>query len=535
MNSAEAMKLLLSNRRYFIETLMAIEDKNRQLVPFILNPVQSDIHETSTGRDVYVKPAQVGASSYFICDFLIDCITVPGTTSVIISYDEFITGRLLRKAQNFYDILLDRIPSIPKLHHKSTSEKTFQDVNSSFYICSARGFAMPRGETIHNLLFDEFGFWPPGAAEEVFAAALQRVPLLLNTKVRALSTPHGEDNDFYELYMAAKEGKEVGQSTFKAHFYTWYQHPEYSLAHDNPFVLPGDEIPILDNLDADEANLMLRFEHLGIDYEEANNKIRWRRYKIAEMSSLRRSGETRLLFPQEFPEDDVTCFQAAGDMWYDSELLMDMAKNCYPAPIHNLFADIWYPVEEGVKYLLAIDPGLAKTSESVGTVWTFTEGDGNGILPEFKHCATLSGLYAGKEMADKCKELGKFYNGALIANEDSLDITSHLADYPDLYYRTDPVTGRVGKDIGWQTTRSTKPYMCNELSRHLSKITTHDIRIISQCRNIRAVLTGGKVLPLSVGADDYHDSAAIAIVCRTALPIERGFVGTSGWSEDWGR
>lgn len=503
---------------------MSIEDKNRQLVPFVLNPIQSDIDETSTIADVYVKPASVGASSYFICDYLIDCITIPGTTAVIISYDEFITGRLLRKAQSFYDILKEKIPTIPDLHHKSTFEKTFERVNSSFYISSARSFAMPRGEPVHDLLFDEFAFWPPGAAPETFAATLQRVPLLPGTKRRILSTPNGEDNDFYEVYMAAKEGKVVGKSVFKHHFYPWYIHPEYTMTPDNPFALPGDDKPILDNLDEDEIKLMLRFEQLGIDIEEANNKLRWRRYKIAELASLRRSGETRIIFPQEFPEDDVTCFQAAGDMWYDSEQVNAMARNCYSAPIHKLFADIWYDVEEGLKYLVAIDPGLGKTSESVATVWLFSED-------EFKHCATLSGLYEDYVMAEKSMELARYYNTAIIAPEDSLGIVSHLKDYPELYYRTDPVSGRVGKDIGWQTTKSTKPYMCNELSRCLPKITTHDIRIVSQMRNIRDI--GGR--PMSIGADDYHDSAAVGIVCRQAMPIERGLVGVSGWSEDWGQ
>ena len=535
MNAEESMKLLLNNRRQFIECLMLIEDKNRELVPFTLNPIQADMDETSTGRDVYVKPAQVGASSYFICDFLIDCITIPGTTAIIISYDEFITGRLLRKAQSFYDILKDRVPSIPDMYKKSTYEKTFKDVNSSFYISSARSFAMPRGEPIHDLLFDEFGFWPPGSAEDVFAAALQRVPLLPTTKVRILSTPNGEENDFCEVYHAAKEGKEVGKSIFKAHFYSWFMHPEYRLAPDNSFTLPGDETLILENLDDDEANLMLRFKQMGVSYEESNNKIRWRRYKIAEMSSLRRSGETRLLFGQEYPEDDVTCFQAAGDMWYDSELINDKARQCFPAPVHNLFADIWFTPEEGLTYMVAIDPGLGKVSKSVATVWNFRDGykgkDGEDIPAEHKHCATLAGLYEDYDMAAKCIELAMYYNGAIIANEDTLGITSHLTKYHNLYYRTDPVTGKVGKNIGWQTNKSTKPYMCNELGRCLSLITTHDIRLISQLRNIRDI--GGR--PTAIGEDDFHDSAAIAMVCRTSMPVSVGMVGHSGWGPNWGK
>src|SRR3990167_4668574 len=170
--SQSEIQALFGDRKRLIETLIPIEHKDRQLVPFILNPIQRDMFSTSTPRDVIVKPSQVGGTSLIMCDFLLDCLMFKGTTSVIISYDEFITGRLLRKAQAFYDNTAMVIPSLPKLHHKSVSEKTFVFENSlgvkqgesSFYIASAKGFAMPRGEPIHNLLLDELAFWPAGAA-----------------------------------------------------------------------------------------------------------------------------------------------------------------------------------------------------------------------------------------------------------------------------------------------------------------------------------------------------------------------------------
>jgi len=275
------------------------------------------------------------------------------------------------------------------------------------------------------------------------------------------------------------------------------------------------------NIIPEEENLMRNF---GLSF----NQIRWRRYKIAEMESLRRSGETRLLFAQEYTEDDVSCFLTAGNMVYDSNLLNDMAKKCYPAPIHNLFADIWYLPEPGMKYLLSIDPGQAKISESVGQVWTFNE-------TEFKHCATLCGYYNEPEMAEKCKVLGRYYNNATIVPEANLSIVPHLTDYPELYYRTDPITGWIGKDVGWLTTRTTKPYMIKELNVNLSKVVTHDIRFLSQCRNIRWIGIGARQIAGSLGADDHHDAACIAIACRTSLPMEKGLVGTAGWNQDWGR
>jgi len=534
MNQEEALELLLSDRIMFIETLMRIPDKERNVVPYKLNPIQRDMMMTSTGRDVYVKPAQVGASSVFIVDALIDCLTIEGTVAIIISYDEFITGRLLKKAQQFYRLLKEIIPSIDKMVHDSQYEQTFEKMGSSFYICSAGSKAYGRGETIHNLLIDEYAFWPEGSTEKLFTSAIQRVPLTTDSKIRFFSTPHGADNDFCELYMGAKEGKQYGKSIYTSHFYPWYIHTEYFMLVGNPFVLPGDECPILKNLIPEEINLLKIFEGMGLNELEAHDKLRWRRFKQADMASARRSGETRLLFGQEYPENDVDCFLEAGDMVYPPEQINDMAKQCFPRSFNHLFADIWYAPEEDRKYLIGIDPGEGKISESVATVWRIDNP--NSDDEELIHCATLSGFYDQSEMADKVKDLGRYYNTAVLAPEDALDFVPYVKDYPELYYMTDPTTDRISNSIGWRTTVSTKPYMISEVLKNFSKIRTHDIRLVSQFRNIIWIVgRNGKERAMARGSDDYHDSAAIAIVTRKALPIERGFVGTCGWSDNWGK
>ncbi|GAH30290.1 unnamed protein product, partial [marine sediment metagenome] len=85
----EALKVLFSDRRLTISTLLDIDDKNRQRVPLAPNPIQEDIIVNSGLRDIYVKPAQVGFTSIIVGDFYLDNITIDGTISVIISYDEF--------------------------------------------------------------------------------------------------------------------------------------------------------------------------------------------------------------------------------------------------------------------------------------------------------------------------------------------------------------------------------------------------------------------------------------------------------------
>ncbi len=158
IDAEKAMTRLLSNRQEFIETLVKIENKDTTLVPMRLNPIQKDIIDTSTGRDIYVKPGQVGFSTIIVLNYLIDVLTKPGTTAVLISYNEFVASRILNKAHKFYYHLQDTIPGLPKLKHKSTYEIGVEDFPGSFYIGSANSFMFGRGDTIHRLLLDEFAF-----------------------------------------------------------------------------------------------------------------------------------------------------------------------------------------------------------------------------------------------------------------------------------------------------------------------------------------------------------------------------------------
>jgi hypothetical protein len=499
---------VITNKKQFIETLLVIEDKNRNRVPFILNPIQADVHATETGRDIYVKPAQVGFSSERLASRLIDTITTPGTNTVLIAFEEFITQRLLDKAQFFYNMLESlSIPGFPKLHHRSSFEKTFPDIHSSMYISSARSFVAGRAEIIHHLLADEFAFWEPGATERILLPAIERIPETGTADI--FSTPNGEDNDFHDMYWLAREG----QSVFKPHFYSWFMHPEYMMTIDNTRCMPNCNTPEFD-LTPDEELLV---SNHGLTYDQ----IRWRRYKIFEMESLRRDGGTRRLFSQEYPEDDVSCFLATGDMFYDSVTIDELAKGCYPAPYHYNKAAVWYPPEEKRYYIVSIDPGQAKVTQSAITVLSFDDG-----IPIY--CARAAGLWGLEVTADIAKELGKYYGKAVItweANSHGLGLAPLLKNYPNLYYRRDIVSGRESSELGWLTTSKNKDFMFNVMNRKLYGMVVHDIDFVSECRNIR--LAGDKVV--SVGADDIHDAMCIGLMCSDTYPIQRGYVGSTGY------
>lgn len=524
VTAEQTLRELIKDDRKFIETLFVVENKQRRIVPFIYNDIQADVDSTETGMDIWVKPAQVGFSTERIAKRLKDTLTCPGTNTVLVAYEDFITERLLSKVQFFYNHLAGlNIPGFPEIYHNSTYEKTFRFyVNgrvvstSSIYIASARSYVAGRAETIHHLLFDEFAFYPPNAMDNIISPALDRVPP--DGTVDIYSTPNGQENDFYGMYQLAKEGK----STFRPHFYPWFMHKEYVI------ILGDTRIErFIPETNKPEFKLSLDEENLVVNHDLTFDQIRWRRWKIKEKQSLRRSGEMILKFQQEFPEDDVSCFLAIGNTYYEDTYVDRLAKSCYPAPTINTDGlHIWYPPEKGKNYMVTIDPGQERiTLSAIGVICLDQDDEGN-YKP--KWCARDAGLYSPEVTYRKAIAASNYYNRAIITWEDNahgLALTVLLNRRRPIYFRTDVVNKMPTTTPGWRTTPSNKPYMLQKVSGSLADLTCHDIEFVRQLRNFRRLANGVEI----VGADDIHDSYAIGLVCLDPKPMKRGYMGRTGW------
>lgn len=507
------LERLMTDKEYYFEHILQVEDKNRNIVPFRLKPIQRDMLHSMTGRDVYLKPAQVGSTTLFIASFLHDCLYKPGTVSVVVAHEEFITQRLFAKAKYFESIIPKELKH--EMEHKSAYEMTWPDVHSTFYIGTARGYVFGRGDTIHNLLCSEYAFWPN--MMRIIGPALDRVPLEGNLIVE--STPNGEDNEFYDLYTNAKEYSEYGMNRFTHHFYPWTMEPDYQLPPDSPYALQVDKVSPLEY--TEEELELTRI--LGA----TENQIRWRRMKLAEKEQMSRSGEYTLLFAQEFPTNDVSCFLTSGDSVYDGELLMDYAKRCYKAPYSFDSFKVWHKPEENHKYMVCVDPGMGINTRTGITVWKFyMDGDNE----HGQHCATYAGLLPPEPTADKVIAISRYYNNAIVvpeANNHGLALLAalHGKNFRNIYLRRDIVSGITTMQEGWLTTPRTKPFMVTELARMLPKLEIYDIDLISEIKSMRAV--GEKIM--STSFDDLHDTAAIAAVCRQSRPTLRGYIGSAGY------
>ena len=522
---------LILDKRKFCETLLVVENKQRQRVPFIYNDIQADADASQTGMDIWIKPSSVGFSTERIANRLVDTLTNPGTNTVLVAYEDFITERLLNKVKFFYNHLDSlNIPNFPKIHHDSTYEKTFEFYDdgklvttSSIYIASARSKTAGRAEVIHHLLLDEHAFYIPEATENIIVPAMARRPP--EGTVDTFSTPNGEENEFYQWYVDAKSGK----SLFTPHFYPWFVHYEYVIH------LGDKRIREVPETDKEEFILTGEEEKLMFTNDLSFPQIRWRRWMQRVMDSLKRKGETRTLFAQEFPEDDVSCFLSTGDQWYETEWIEALAKTCYDAPHKVGGMNIWYLPEIEKRYLVIVDPGQAKITQSVISVMSFKKDALGNTIPIW--CARDSGWYSTEDEYAKACKVSDYYNRAELvweANGHGLAFTVLAKNRRPIYFRKDMLSDIPTMQPGWYTSggkSGTKEFMLEQVSKHLTTLVCHDIELVRQLRNFK--LIKGKLA--IVGLDDIHDTLAIGLAVHNPNPVKRGYQGHTGWPQNWGK
>lgn len=504
---------LLSNREKYFATLLRIENKERQDVSFIPNRVQRQFMGQRTGRDIVLKARQLGFTSVIMADYLVDCVTRPGTVSVVVSHEDHNTQRLFQKARKFYDSIPDTLK--PRLGHGSATEMTWPSIGSTFYIGTARAQVFGRGDTIHNFLGSEISRWPD--PDKIMTAVRESVPMVGGSIVLE-STPNGEGNYFH----IACEQALKGEGTFKLHFYPWWENDEYQLAADHELTLEQDRGVLV--LDDEEQDLVNR-------HQLTDNQIRWRRWKIADMAQGTSLEEAKRKFQEEYPEDEQKCFLTTGERrLYPYEVLDALMLRCGPAVrMTEDGLEIWREPEPMRQYIVSADPTGGQVDDAAAVVWDVTNSD------EPKFCATLVGLYDPLTLAGKLVRIASLYNQAMLAierNGPGLAVLTVLRDYPNIYHRHDTTTGREGSVPGWITTNPNKNVMAVEFGRQMRQAEIYDRRILMQARGMRR---DGHII-YSYGKDDLFMAAAIGLAVRDTAPMQTvGVTHTYGWKGGaWG-
>jgi len=495
----------------FISQLMSIPTKQSQgtRVKFVPWPVQRKLIDGLTGRDIVVKDSQIGCTSIVTALYLKRTITTPDTTTVIVAHEDFLTQRLLHRAQVLYDSIPVQLK--PPMDHASSYEKRFPDINSVMYIGTARSMVFGRGEPIHNVLFSEEAFYVPDAHNRIVTPLLQRVPS--DGSVIRESTPNGEQGAFHNEVQKARKK----QSVFKLHNLYWWENPDNSIEKESI-----DYYRLVDAIDQEYAEVeeYSAEEQVLVDnHGITRDQIRWRRYKTTESPEL---------FHQEHLEDLEKCFLLIEEPYYDVAVAVAATEKCHKATHAGPEgAKVWFKPEPGGDYVIGIDPGQGKITESVAHVW-------RADLDHPRHEATLHGFYEPLRMSKMCETLGRWYNNALLvpeANSHGLGLVERLMEpprYPRVYMRRQIIKRKTTTMPGWLTGPSTKPYMLQELSTRLDQLECYDAEFWRQVRGCRSV-TGGRVEFIT--ADDHHDAGALSILGLKGFKAnkQRGYKGGSGW------
>jgi len=496
---AEGLLALRENPRPWIEANLWIRDKQRRVVPFLLNEVQRDYHAHATAWDLVLKARQQGFTTLICGRFFADCLLRRNTTSVIVAHDYDSAERIFRIVQLFWERLPQgerRRVGEPKLSNRR--EFLWPKLNSHFYVGSAQKVSSGRGMTIHNLHCSEFAFWP--RPEESLVALTQAVPA--NGRVVIESTPNGIGNHFHKLWRETEDGK----TRFAGHYYVWFESSEYAAHVDE-----AEAQEIRASLAPDEQDLVQR-------YKLTPAQIKWRRLKKRDLGEL---------FKQEYAEDDVNCFLASTRACFDQGALGRMAARIAAELAPESVAAI--PTRDGRMLPVAPARLLVWKQPQEGRLYVVGGDVGEGLAGGDASCAIVLDRQSGEQVAELhgrvapdrfgylLDALGRWYNAAMLAVErnnhghSTLNTLRNVCRYPRLYFhiRYDARAGVVAIPIlGWPTDQQTKPILVDDLAAAISEeaVLLRSSDVVDECMTF--VTTDSGAQQAQQGA---HDDRVMAL------------------------
>lgn len=468
MNTAQ----LITDPAWRLQNFYKIVDKGAKQVRYKPNAVQERLNNEKASKRIVLKARQFGVSTNEILRLFDYTIWNRNTTTCILAHEQDAIEKLFRIARRAYDFMDEGIK--PELDRGGGSkyEMRFPKLNSRIY-CDLES----RGDTIHWLHISEAAFFKD---PDRMKSTMQAVPI--NGRVTIETTPNGMGNHFYDLWMDEKH-------PYKKLFYPWYLFPDYRL-----------DVPAKD-LDAEERELV-KYVKATYQLELSPYQLSFRRMKKAELG---------LLFIQEYPEDDQSCFLASGLSAMDLVLVKSLL-DAAPMPLseEDQIKVYEHPVKDGV-YVIGAD-----CAEGVG-------GDSSvGVVIESVSNRQVAVLRCDEKPSDFAKLLVKLCNAYAVRGQVPLlavernnhghaviqELNEHL-QYPNLFVDKD-------EKIGWRTDAVSRPIMMNAFIAAVEnrRLVVQDSDTLKECLTL--VNNKGKI-----EADEgKHDDCVIATAIAEQLAVE---------------
>lgn len=532
------LKKLKENPSFYIQNLLKIKTKKRDIKSLRFNIVQKKVYATikklrdagKAVRVIILKARQTGISTLIGSLIFQDTATHRNVSSLIIAHDKESTAHLFKMPKLFYDRMDDNFRPMRKtsnrievLFENPSAIKNDEDpgLNSLIRVDTANNMQAGRAFTLQNLHCSELAFWEK--PEEVMTGLLQSVPSIPESMVIIESTANGAGGYFYHMWKDAK----AGANDFVPIFIPWFEDPEYRKELPPNFKLIDTNHPIYGN----EAKLKERY---NLDDEQ----IYWRRWYIKNYCN-----NEPLKFKQEYPATPAEAFIASGSNVFDVDIIEGLRKYT-KIPQRGEFSEddkgsiefvdkvngrwfIWGKPEEDNRYVFGCDvaEGLADGNYSCIEVLD---------KKNMEQVAEFHGHLRPEVFATEIAKGGKYYNNALASVEANNHGHTTLAHLRKIYFRIyyqiefDKQVNKRTRNIGWRTTRKSKPLMIDKLDKSIRNkeiILWGDATLDELAEYVEFVNPDKNTSYVKMGAagqglDDRVIALAIANITWDSLPLK---------------
>lgn len=471
---------ILNNSARYIQHFLWIKDKRGDIIPFNFNRVQviyrrmkrillAQKRETNP----YIKPhymvlkyRQGGITTEEQGENFHLTATQENQNVITLAHNWETTQEIFDIAQLFDRLLPARASVKPIRDWENKREIEYKRLNSKFHIGTAGNTSFGRGQTFQRVHCSEVPLF--GKKKNQHSLSINDIENLISGlciacpygEVVLEGTGQGAAGWFYNTWQESKEG---GNDWIRI-FLPWYIDPLNSLS-----LMTGERLDY-----TDEEKDLIRMVKDNYNIIITAEQIKWRRIT---------KNRVRKLFPQEYPEDDITCFLLSGNSRFDVSILRKLINQC-KKPVEtkdNGQLVIWEKPVTGRRYVIGADVGEGMTNSDYSA----------GVVLDVVSCeqvARLMGRWKPETFAIKLANLGLKYNTALLGVEannhghSTLNTLLNTLHYPRLYYHTDyDSTG--SEKLGWQTNGKTRNTMISDLAtaidEYLMKI--NDPLFINQC------------------------------------------------------
>lgn len=457
MKNDEKLRRIMADPILWIETFVNIADKKGRIVPFKLNPQQKYILRNKGKFNICLKSRQLGITSVALAFSLYLAITKPNTTCMIMSYSDKGVNEIFEKLRIMYSNLPSCI-ALPTLKD-NRSEIKFAN-NSRIINCTCGSKDNARGSTLTFAHLSEVAFMNDNVEKQL--TAIEQA--LVSDGCMILESTANGLNHFSDMW-----NKAVSHETpmWQPFFFSWVQdkkmfadeYQDYKKMYKNIYGA------YLTESELDEKEIALKNQGASIE------QLMWRRLKISSR------GEEA--FCQEFPSNPIEAFISTGSNIFSAAIIQDRLNGLYktqalklPAsgidPIlkkYNKYLTIWKLPVRGKRYYIGVDTGEGLGGSNDYSVISVVNDDG------FQCAEWRSNKVKPYEFTEIVYQMAILYNKGLLVIEKAsaghtvIDRIKHDYNYVNMYkYKAyDQTSGKVRRQIGWNTDSKSKPIMISDM------------------------------------------------------------------------